>query len=201
MSLIISLSIDEVEDRLNSAGVVCKFTHSERLAMATTPVVTTSGRALVYPTPGRNEALNLLNLRNMFGTDPRQQPSFFDHPWYLGENFVNQPLAPGWHAILMDVVPESVNQSANYIRSLPPNQVLATAAEMVLMLFLHYMKTGEQLLFKKHTWCADQASLGRQVTIGAFGRNGVFVSGHPQNYASRGLGICPKLELGQQTET
>ena len=67
------------------------------------------------------------------------------------------------------------------------------AVEVVLMLFLYYLKTGEQLLFKTHTWCADSAGFGEQVTVGAFGRNGLFVSKHPRNYASRGLGICPKL--------
>jgi hypothetical protein len=63
------------------------------------------------------------------------------------------------------------------------------------MLFLHYAGTGEQLLFKKHSWCSDLASMGRRVTVGAFGRNGLFISGHPQNFASRGLGICAKVEI------
>jgi hypothetical protein len=61
------------------------------------------------------------------------------------------------------------------------------------MLFLHYVGTGEQLLQKKHTWCSDEASLGRSVTVGAFGRNGLFISGHPPEFASRGLGICGKV--------
>jgi hypothetical protein len=61
------------------------------------------------------------------------------------------------------------------------------------MLFLHYAGTGVQLLQKKHTWCRDQATQDRFVTVGAFGRNGLFVSGHPAAYASRGLGICAKL--------
>jgi hypothetical protein len=61
------------------------------------------------------------------------------------------------------------------------------------MLFLHYVRTGEQLLQKKHTWCKDHASMNRFVTVGAFGRNGLFVSGHPAEFASRGLGICAKL--------
>ena len=48
---------------------------------------------------------------------------------------------------------------------------------------------------------ADQAAqivsdlLGRHVTVGAFGRNGVFLSGHPSNFASQGLGVCPKVVL------
>jgi hypothetical protein len=63
-----------------------------------------------------------------------------------------------------------------------------------LMLFLHYAGTGEQLLQKKHTWCRDHASMNRFVTVGAFGRNGLFVSGHPVEFASRGLGICASVK-------
>ena len=70
---------------------------------------------------------------------------------------------------------------------------LPSAIEIVLMVFLHYVGTREQLLQKKHTWCKDQASLDRFVTVGAFGRNGLFLSAHPGDYASRGLGICAKL--------
>jgi hypothetical protein len=62
------------------------------------------------------------------------------------------------------------------------------------MLFLHYAGTGEQLLQKKHTWCSDHASLNRSVTVGAFGRNGLFISGHPPDFASRGLGICARIK-------
>ncbi|HSU89065.1 MAG TPA: hypothetical protein VLL56_09530, partial [Terriglobia bacterium] len=70
---------------------------------------------------------------------------------------------------------------------------LPAAIEVALMLFLHFAGTGEQLLQRKHTWCKDPASLGRFVTVGAFGRNGLFLSAHPGMYASRGLGICAKL--------
>jgi hypothetical protein len=75
------------------------------------------------------------------------------------------------------------------------------AIEVVLMLFLHYEATKEQLLLRKHTWCADRASLGRQVTVGAFGRNGVFISGHPAGFASRGLGICAKQTTGLESRS
>jgi len=69
------------------------------------------------------------------------------------------------------------------------------AVEVILMLFLHFLRTGEQLLLKKHSWCSDVASLNRHVTVGAFGRNGVFVSGHPANFSSQGLGVCAKVRL------
>ena len=70
---------------------------------------------------------------------------------------------------------------------------LPWAIEVVLMVFLHFVGTGEQLLQKKHTWCRDEPSLSRFVTVGAFGRNGLFISSHPGDYASRGLGICAKV--------
>jgi hypothetical protein len=91
-------------------------------------------------------------------------------------------------------MPDSIQRPADYLRSLgKPNVELPLAVEVVLMLFLHYVGTREQLLLKKHTWCADTASLDRHVTVGAFGRNGVFVSGHPSNFASQGLGICGRI--------
>jgi hypothetical protein len=102
----------------------------------------------------------------------------------------------GWHAVMMDVLEGSIEQPLNYLDSLKdPDLLLPSAIEIVLMLFLHYVGTGEQLLLKKHSWCSDLASLGRRATVGAFGRNGVFISGHPQNFASRGLGVCAKVDL------
>jgi len=74
----------------------------------------------------------------------------------------------------MDVVPESVSQPIDYVRRLSSAGLeLPSAIEVVLMLFLHYAGTKEQLLLRKHTWCSDHASLGRHVTVGAFGRNGI----------------------------
>jgi hypothetical protein len=93
----------------------------------------------------------------------------------------------------MDVLPGSVEKSGDYLSSAEDGLAAPSAIEVVLMLFLHYIGTGEKLLAKKHTWCSDQASLHRQVTVGAFGRNGVFLSGHPSNFASRGLGVCPRI--------
>ncbi len=145
---------------------------------------------LAFPTPEACAGLNIMTLREILGTNPAKQPSFFDHPWYIEEAFARLDCEPGWHAITMEVLPDSISQQVNYSSSLR----LPSSIEVVLMLFLHYVETREQLLLKKHTWTKDEATLGRFVTIGAFGRNGVFVSGHPGDYASRGLGICAKLK-------
>jgi hypothetical protein len=185
----ISLSPDEVERRFALLGIPNRFTPEEKQALNTTPLVEHDGRALIFPTPADAAGLNILKLRGLLGTNPAKQPSFFDHPWYLEEPFARLDCEPGWHALTMDVLPDSISKPINYSSSLK----LPTAIEVVLMLFLHYAETREQLLLKKHTWTKDEATLRRFVTIGAFGRNGLFVSGHPGDFASRGLGLCAKL--------
>lgn len=191
MSLTISLTLDQVEERLTTMGIVCRFSAEERSALATTPVVSRAERLFVFPTPADNESLTLRNIKSCVGSDPRRQPCVFDHPWYENEAFVQVKCPPGWHVLMMDVMPESIQKPVDYLRSLKSTDwALPSAVEVVLMLFLHYVETKEQLLLKKHTWCEDTASLGRHVTVGAFGRNGVFLSGHPPNFASQGLGIA-----------
>lgn len=107
------------------------------------------------------------------------------------------PCKPGWHFLTMDVLQDSIQQGIHYLDSSGKTGLaLASAIEVVLMLFLHYVGTGEKLLLKKHTWCSDRASFERHVTVGAFGRNGVFLSGHPSNFVSQGLGICASLTIG-----
>jgi hypothetical protein len=196
MSLTISLTVDQVEQRFRGLGIPSRYTPDEHLKFSTTPVVA-SGRALFgFPTPSDNSALTLSNLKAILGTDPSHQPAFFEHPWYADEPFMASLCTPGWHFLLMEVHPESVSQPFDYVRRLKSEGMeLPSAIEVVLMLFLHYEGTKEQLLLRKHTWCSDSASLERQVTVGAFGRNGLFVSGHPRGFASRGLGICGKIPV------
>jgi len=189
----ISLSPTEVERRFALMGIPHRFTETEKAELATTPVVQDS-EIISFPTPQANNGLNILNLRKILGTDPAKQPSFFDHPWYLTESFGQADCGPGWHFIHKGVLPDSISQPINYRSSLIGRGLeVPSAIEVVLMVFLHFIGTGEQLLQKKHTWCRDEASLNRFVTVGAFGRNGLFISGHPRDYASRGLGICAKV--------
>jgi hypothetical protein len=189
----ISLSANEVERRLGLMGIPIRFSEAEKGELDTTTIVDAPANVIGFPTPRLNSGLNVLNLRKILGTDPSRPPSFFDHPWYLDETFAQEDCEPGWHFLYMGVVSDSISQPIHYIDSLRPRQLeLPSAIEVVLMVFLHYVGTGEQLLQKKHTWCKDQASLDRFVTAGAFGRNGLFLSAHPGAYVSRGLGICAK---------
>jgi len=194
LSHMISLSPTEVERRFALMGIPNRFTEPERAEFGTIPIVDAKDVVIAFPTPRALSGLNILNLRKIVGTDPRKPPSFFDHPWYLEEPFAQQDCEPGWHFLCTNVVPDSVSQPIHYIDSLRDSGLeLPSAVEVVLMLFLHFSGTGEQLLQRKHTWCRDRASLDRFVTVGAFGRNGLFLSAHPGMYASRGLGICAKL--------
>ena len=195
-SLTICLTPQAVEQRLATLGIRCRFTPEEVAAFATTPVVVRPERTFAFPTPARSECLNLKFLKSCVGTNPARQPSFFEHPWYAEEAFMERSCLPGWHVLLMDVLEDSIQAPANYLHSAKDRNLrMPDAVEVVLMLFLHYVGTGEQLLLKKHSWCSDLTSLGRQVTVGAFGRNGLFISGHPPGFASRGLGICAGINF------
>jgi len=190
----ISLTPDEVERRFNLLGISNRFSSKEKETLATTQVVMDSPELFAFATPQASSGLNILKLRELLGVDPAHRPSFFDHPWYLTEAFAEQDCTPGWHYLRTNVLADSISQPINYANSL--NRLgfgLPSAIEVTLMLFLHYVGTREQLLLKKHTWCSDTASMNRCVTVGAFGRNGLFVSGHPPEFASRGLGICAKF--------
>ena len=193
----ISLPPDEVERRFALLGLPNRFTAEEKERLATTVIVSPEVECMAFPTPAANDGLNLLNLRRLLGTDPSSQPSFFDHPWYLDESFARENCESGWHYLYMEVLPNSISKPINYAVSLKTGGLeLPSAVEVALMLFLHYAGTREQLLQKKHTWCRDLATMNRHVTVGAFGRNGLFVSGHPAEFASRGLGICAKFIRG-----
>jgi hypothetical protein len=194
LSHMISLTAAEVERRFGLVGILNRFSESEKLEFGTTSIVDMPDDVIGFPTPRVNSGLNVLNLRKILGTDPSKQPSFFDHPWYLDEPFAKEDCEPGWHFIYKSVVPDSISQPIHYVSRLRElGMGLPSAVEVVLMLFLHYVGTGEQLRQKKHTWSRDHATLDRFVTVGAFGRNGLFLSGHPAEFASRGLGICPKV--------
>jgi hypothetical protein len=171
----ISWSPDEVERLFALLGIPNRFTEHEKQVFYTTSIVDSGDDVIAFPTPISAVGLNILNLRQILGTNPAHQPAFFDHPWYLEEAFAKQDCEPGWHLRKSGLE-------------------LPSAIEITLMLFLHYVGTGEQLLQKKHSWCRDEASMNRFVTVGAFGRNGLFISGHPAEFASRGLGICGKLK-------
>jgi hypothetical protein len=188
------LTPDDVERRLAALGVPCHFTPEECVSLATTPIVTRPGRVFGFPTPVGNASLTLEYIKSCVGIDPKRQPAFFDHPWYQDEAFMRTKCTPGWHFLLMDVLPDSIGQPVNYLDSSKvTGAVLPSAVEVILMLFLHHAGSAEQLLSRKHTWCSDTASLNRHVTVGAFGRNGVFLSGHPSNFSSQGLGVCAKV--------
>jgi hypothetical protein len=189
----ICLCPNEVEERFARLRIPNRFAAPEKQRLEATPIVDRGENIFGFPVPEDQKGLNILNLRKILGTDASKQPSFFDHPWYLDEPFAHEDCKPGWHFLHMQVLPESIGQPANYANSWPLHAELPAATEVALMLFLHYVATGEQLLQKKHTWCRDRATLGRQVTVGAFGRNGLFVSAHPPEYSSRGLGICGRL--------
>jgi len=198
MSLRISLTPDQVVQRLARIGLTVQFTSAELTNLSTTSIVDLEFPVFSFPTPVHNTDLTLRIIKSCSDSAGLSPLKIFEHPWYESESFMSTPCEPGYHTLSMDLLQGSSGQAFNYLSSLKTTRMeLPSAVEIVLMLFLHYLGTGEQLFTKKHTWCTDAASLDRQVTVGAFGRNGVFLSGHPANYASRGLGAAVKITLPQ----
>src|SRR6266446_4416649 len=146
----ISLSAIEVERRFAILGIPNRFSDKEKQNLTPTNVVNNGDRVIGFPVPEANSGLNILNLRRILGTDPAKQPSFFDHPWYLTESFAEEDCEPGWHCLYTSVLPESVSQPVHYMSSLRDRGLgLPAAIEVVLVVFLCFLGTGEQLLQKK----------------------------------------------------
>src|SRR3972149_9895892 len=108
VSHMISLPPKEVERRFEILGIPNRFTEKEKQALETTPIVSAGEGVMAFPTPAANTGLNILKLRELLGTDPSRQPSFFDHPWYLEEAFAAEDCQSGWHLLYLDVLPETV---------------------------------------------------------------------------------------------
>ena len=175
-------------------GIQARFTPAEIEGLNSIKVWAKPG-FITFPTPEDNCALSILNLRKALGTDPSREPIFFDHPWYLEEPFGSIRCDPGWHSVATAVTPDSIGQPIYYADSIKGSgHYLASAAEVVLMLFLYFTATGKHLMVNKHTWTRDRTDNKRFVTIGAFGKKGLFVSSHEVGYTSRGLGICPLVD-------
>ena len=129
----ISLSPDEVERRFAVLGIPSRFTPEEKQALRTTSLGEDKSRIFVFPTPLACADLNVLKLREIVGTNPTKQPTFFDHAWYVEEAFGRLDCEPGWHALQMDVLPDSISKPINYSSSWER----PSAMEVILMLFLH----------------------------------------------------------------
>jgi hypothetical protein len=184
----------EVQDIFDRLGIPARFTEAEIEGLSSNKIQTKKG-FITFPTPEENRALSILKLREAVGTDPSREPVFFDHPWYLDEPFGNIGCQPGWHSVAMAVTTDSIGQPIYYADSIKGSgQYLPSASEVVLMLFLYFTATGKRLMLNKHTWTRDRTDNKRFVTIGAFGKKGLFVSSHEVGYSSRGLGICPLVD-------
>ena len=190
------LSPLEVQKSFDLLRIPSHFTKTETDRLESDNVRVREG-FLTFPTPEDNSALSILNLRRALGTDPSREPVFYDHPWYLEDAFGSLRCDPGWHSVRIEVTADSIGQPIYYADSIiSSGHFLPSAIEMALMLFLNFTLTGKRLLVNKHSWTRDRTVDKRFVTVGAFGKKGLFVSSHEVGYSSRGLGICPLVDPG-----
>jgi hypothetical protein len=183
---------DDVVRGFESLGIPARFTAEETRRLIENPPPARPG-FLTFPTPEENPGLSVLGLRERLGVSSGGNPCFFfDHPWYLEEPFGRIPCPAGWHSVGESPLGESLDRPVDYAENLRSGELfLPRASEVLLMVFLRLTLTGERLLARKHTWTRDRTGTRRFVSVGAFGKNGVFVSSHEVGYQSRGLGICP----------
>lgn len=174
-------------------GIPAGFSDDELERLAATRPEPRQG-FVSFPVPAANRHLSLLGLRAHLGTQPEDSPFvFFDHPWYLDEAFGSDPPLKGWHTIAAAPLEASLDQPVYFADGLVAGGLLLPrASEVALMLFLNLFANGDRLLLRKHTWTRDRTLQRRFVSVGAFGRKGLFVSSHEVGYKSRGLGICPE---------
>src|SRR5262245_6470668 len=129
----ISLTPDEVERRFRLLGLLNRCSELDKRMTATTTIFPEEPDVLALPVPNENVGLNILNLRRLLGTDPSRPPSFFDHPWYLEEQFATEDCSAGWHFVYTNVLSESLSQPFDYADSLRSRGLeLASAVEVVL---------------------------------------------------------------------
>jgi hypothetical protein len=187
------LSSSDVLTAFRRLDVPADFTAAEIARLDARPPEDRTGYC-TFPTPEDSQHLSVLELRQRLGVSPDGGCGFFDHPWYLDEPFAHAVCRAGWHSIATAPVAASLDEADWHAESLSGHGLnLPRAVEVILMLFLSLTIREERFLLRKHTWTCDRSVSGRRVSVGAFGRKGVFLSSHAPGYKSRGLGICPRI--------
>ncbi len=109
--------------------------------------------------------LNILNLRNLFGTDSSQVPCFYNQDWYINEKFVKKTLQYDWYLVRKEIFLES--------RGVEPESLLRNfnfpSAILVTYLFFVYWLLNNKILFEtEYVWCEDLDENGDRIYVGRY---------------------------------
>jgi len=129
------------------------------------------------------------------------QPRFYaDDPWYKNENFATKTtLQFRWYLTHLEIIPNSTNKTyAEQIQMFTEEYEVPLAMEETLKNFLYYKKNGIYLNPTKWARCKDLGSVGRRVSLGEFGSDGLGVGFWVDDYRGGSVGLAssrkfPKL--------
>lgn len=115
--------------------------------------------------------LNILNLRKRVRTAFRKQD------WYNQEDFARKAkVGLRWYLIRKTPVPNTTNKNlADQQKELAGNESVPRACEVIYMIMLHFLATGERLFEGVYVRCSDVSSSGDRVCLGGFDAEGLDV--------------------------
>lgn len=139
--------------------------------------------------------LNLLTLRELFGTNPDvSEPCFYNQDWYLKEDFMSLCLEDKWYLLKKSVFEES---RAELPSNLEQIYCFPSAILCAYTFFVHWFYTNEILWKYDFVWCSDKDHNGDRIYIGKYvdidgiNKNGFSIHRHlalRNSYAS--ITIC-----------
>ena len=117
------------------------------------------------------------------------KPVFFLQDWYDDETFAKTEATPSYRRLRMEALADSFNRKFFVQKKLlfPGEMPLArvVAAGMVI----HFLVSSKRLLPSHYVRCADQTKRGRDVIVGLFGQNGMFLNGQWHCEPSKDVGV------------
>lgn len=118
----------------------------------------------IYP---QNIKLTIRTLRAKFGLDPKMsEPCFYNQDWYLSENFIDEPLSPGWYLIKRDVFEDT--------RAEQPSDIIAkgisfpSAILCTYTFFTFFFARNKYLWWHDFVWCCDTDHNGDRIYVGKY---------------------------------
>jgi hypothetical protein len=118
------------------------------------------------PTTIYNTSLNLLFLRETFGTNPDiSEPCFYNQDWYLKERFMSKTLDSKWYLLRKHIFEDSRAVSPNLLIN---NYLFPSAILCGYTFFVYWLTHGQSLWKNDYVWCSDFDQNGDRIYVGRY---------------------------------
>ncbi|MDD4993344.1 MAG: hypothetical protein PHR83_14050 [Paludibacter sp.] len=112
------------------------------------------------------QPLNLLFLRELFGTNPNvSEPCFYNQDWYMKEDFMNLCLENRWYLIKKTVFEDSRAELPTILQNM---YTFPTAILCAYSFFAYWFHANEILWKYDFVWCSDKDHSGDRIYIGKY---------------------------------